>query len=41
MANEYVITDVVDKKAVQQLKELRLEFDSTKGSYVGNASDAE
>lgn len=34
MANEFIITDVVDKKAVQQLKELRLEFDSTKGSYV-------
>ena len=34
MANEFVITDLVDKKAVQQLKELRLEFDSTKGAYV-------
>lgn len=39
MANEYVITDVVDKKAVQQLKELRLEFDSTKGSYVELAKE--
>lgn len=39
MANEYVITDVVDKKAVQQLKELRLEFDSTKGSYVALAKE--
>lgn len=39
MANEYVITDVVDKKAVQQLKELRLEFDSTKGAYVALAKE--
>lgn len=39
MANEFVITDVVDKKAVQQLKELRLEFDSTKGSYVELAKE--
>lgn len=39
MANEYVITDIVDKKAVQQLKELRLEFDSTKGSYVALAKE--
>lgn len=39
MANEFVITDLVDKKAVQQLKELRLEFDSTKGSYVELAKE--
>lgn len=39
MANEFIITDLVDKKAVQQLKELRLEFDSTKGSYVELAKE--
>lgn len=39
MANEFIITDLVDKKAVQQLKELRLEFDSTKGSYVALAKE--
>lgn len=39
MANEFVITDLVDKKAVQQLKELRLEFDSTKGAYVALAKE--
>lgn len=39
MANEFIITDLVDKKAVQQLKELRLEFDSTKGSYVEFAKE--
>ena len=39
MANESIITDLVDKKAVQQLKELRLEFDSTKGSYVELAKE--
>ena len=39
MANEIIITDLVDKKAVQQLKELRLEFDSTKGSYVELAKE--
>ena len=39
MANEFIITDLVDKKAVQQLRELRLEFDSTKGSYVELAKE--
>lgn len=39
MANEFVITDLVDKKAVQQLRELRLEFDSTKGAYVALAKE--
>ena len=39
MANEFIITDLVDKKAVQQLKELRLEFDSTKGAYVALAKE--
>lgn len=39
MANEFIITDLVDKKAVQQLKELRLEFDSTKESYVELAKE--
>lgn len=39
MANEFIITDLVDKKAVQQLKELRLEFDSAKGSYVELAKE--
>lgn len=39
MANEFIITDLVDKKAVQQLKGLRLEFDSTKGSYVELAKE--
>lgn len=39
MASEFIITDLVDKKAVQQLKELRLEFDSTKGSYVELAKE--
>lgn len=34
MANEFVITDIVDKKAITQLKELSLEFDSVKGKYV-------
>ena len=34
MANEFVITDIVDKKAIRQLKELSLEFDSVKGKYV-------
>lgn len=39
MANEFIITDLVDKKAVQQLKDLRLEFDSTKESYVELAKE--
>lgn len=34
MANEFVITDVVSKEALQQLKTLSLEFDSAKGKYV-------
>lgn len=34
MANEFVITDVVSEKALQQLKTLSLEFDSAKGKYV-------
>ena len=34
MANEFVITDIVDKKAIRQLKELSLELDSVKGKYV-------
>lgn len=39
MANKFIITDLVDKKAVQQLKDLRLEFDSTKESYVELAKE--
>lgn len=38
MANEFVITDVVSKEALQQLKTLSLEFDSAKGKYVEFAS---
>lgn len=34
MANEFVITDVVSKKALQQLKTLSLKLDSAKGKYV-------
>lgn len=34
MANEFVITDVVSKEALQQIKTLSLEFDSAKGKYV-------
>lgn len=34
MANEFVITDVVSKEALQQLKTLSLEFNSAKGKYV-------
>lgn len=34
MANEFVITDVVSDKALQQLRTLSLEFDSAKGKYV-------
>jgi hypothetical protein len=34
MANEFVITDVVSKEALQQLKTLSREFDSAKGKYV-------
>lgn len=34
MANEFVITDVVSKEALQQLKTLSLEFDLAKGKYV-------
>lgn len=34
MANEFVITDVVSKEALQQLKTLSLEFKSAKGKYV-------
>lgn len=34
MANEFVITDVVSDKALQQLRTLSLKFDSAKGKYV-------
>lgn len=34
MANEFVITDIVSKEALQQIKTLSLEFDSAKGKYV-------
>lgn len=34
MANEFVITDVVSKEALQQLETLSLKFDSAKGKYV-------
>lgn len=37
MANEFKITDLVDKSALTQLEDLRGQFDKTKKSYANMA----